>query len=253
MGGFEGKVVLITGGGSGIGRAAALAFAKEGAKVAAVDIAISGGEETVRMIREKGGDSVFIEADISRTADVESMVNRTVSTLDRLDFAFNSAGVLARENAPIADCSIDEWERVLSTNLKGVFLCMKFELRQMRAQGKGAIVNTASTHGMVGAGHGISPYVASKHGVVGLTKAAALEYAQDGIRINAVCPGHTETALIENFISDPDRRDELIQRYPLGRLGTPEEVAAAVLWLCSDSASFVTGHAMAVDGGFLAQ
>ena len=253
MGGFEGRVALITGGSSGIGRAAALAFAKEGAKVAAVDIAISGGEETVRMIREKGGDAVFIEADISRTADVESMVNRTVSTFHRLDFAFNSAGVLARENAPIADCSIDEWERVLSTNLKGVFLCMKFELRQMKAQGKGAIVNTASTHGMVGAGHGISAYVASKHGVVGLTKAAALEYAQDGIRVNAVCPGHTDTPLIENFMSDPKRRAGVIQSYPLGRLGTPEEIAAAVLWLCSDAASFVTGHAMAVDGGFLAQ
>ncbi len=253
MDGFEGKVALITGGSSGIGRAAALAFAKAGAKVAAVDIAISGGEKTVGMIRENGGEAIFLKADVSRSQEVKSMIEKVVSVYHRLDFAFNNAGILARENAPVADCSIDEWERVLSTNLKGVFLCMKFELRQMRVQGKGAIVNTASTHGMVGAGHGISPYVASKHGVVGLTKAAALEYAQYGIRVNAVCPGHTETPLIEEYMSDPRRRDGVIQRYPLGRLGTPEEIAATVLWLCSDAASFVTGHAMAVDGGFLAQ
>ena len=251
-GGFEGKIALATGGGSGIGRAASLAFAGAGAKVVAVDVDSEGGERTVGLIKETGGEAIFVHADVSQAAEVEAMVGKAVETYGRLDCAFNNAGVLAR-NARIADCSEGDWDRVLSINLKGVFLCLKYELRQMGRQGKGAIVNTASIYGIVGLGSGVSAYIASKHGVVGLTKAAALEYAQDGIRVNAVCPGHVDTPLTEEFMSNKEKSEKMIAKYPLKRIATPEEIAATVVWLCSDAATFVTGHAMAVDGRYLAQ
>ena len=253
MGSFDSKIALITGGSSGIGRAAALAFAGEGARVVVADLNEERSESVVREIEEIGGEAASLKVDVSKENEVEAMVGEAVSTFDRLDIAFNNAGVLSRETAPIEDCSVEEFDRVLRINLRSVFLCMKFELRQMRRKGKGAIVNTASIHGVIGAGHGISAYIASKHGVVGLTRAAALEYARDNIRVNAVCPGHIDTPLIAKFLSDAERRENLIESYPLKRIGTAEEIAATVLWLASDAASFVTGQTIAVDGGFLAQ
>ena len=253
MGNFDDRVALITGGSSGIGRVAALAFAGEGARIVIADLNEARSESVVREIEEMGAEAAFLKVDVSRGEEVEAMVRETVSTFDRLDVAFNNAGVLSREMVPIEDCSIEEFDRVQRINLRSVFVCMKFELRQMRGQGKGAIVNTASIHGMIGAGHGISAYIASKHGVVGLTRAAALEYAGENIRVNAVCPGHIDTPLIANFLSDTERRESLIESYPVKRIGTAEEIAATVLWLASDAASFVTGQTIAVDGGFLAQ
>ena len=253
MGSFNGRVALITGGSSGIGRAAALAFAAEGARIVIADMNEARSESIVCEIEEMGTEAAFLKVDVSRGAEVEEMVRQTVSSFDRLDVAFNNAGVLSRETVPIEDCSIEEFDRVQRVNLRSIFVCMKFELRQMRGQGKGAIINTASIHGMIGAGHGISAYIASKHGVIGLTRAAALEYAGDNIRVNAVCPGHVDTPLIANFLSDTKRRENLIESYPVKRIGTAEEIAATVLWLASDAASFVTGQTIAVDGGFLAQ
>lgn len=253
MSSFEDRVALITGGGSGIGRAAALAFSGEGARVVVADLEEGRSESVVREIEKTGAEATSLKVDVSREDEVEAMVQETVSTFGRLDIAFNNAGVLARERAPIGECSIEDFDRVQRINLRGVFLCLKFELRQMQAQGRGAIVNTASIHGVVGAGHGNSAYIASKHGVVGLTKAAALEYARENIRVNAVCPGHIDTPLIADFLSDTERRKTLIESYPLKRLGTAKEIATTVLWLASDAASFVTGQTIAVDGGFLAQ
>ena len=252
MNGLVGKIALVTGGRSGIGRSAALAFAREGAKVAIGDVQVKAGQETVQVIREAGGQAVFVQTDVSKASDVEALINRTVEVYGRLDCAFNNAGVEAKY-ASTADSTEDDWDRVLGINLKGVWLCMKHEIRQMLEQGGGAIVNTASTAGLVGF-RGTSAYAASKHGVIGLTKTAALEYAKAGIRINAVCPGTTRTPLAERFIAgDPRAEARMSDMQPLGRMGRPEEIAEAVVWLCSDAASFVTGHAMVVDGGYVAQ
>ncbi|MBI2830744.1 MAG: SDR family oxidoreductase [Chloroflexi bacterium] len=249
---FEGKVVLVTGAGSGIGRASALAFAREGAKVVVVDVDSRGGEETVRLIKESGGDAFFIKTDVSKSAEVQAMVDKTVATFGRLDCAHNNAGVETALKLT-ADLSEEEWDRLMNINLKGVWLCLKYEIPQMLKQGKGAIVNTASVAGLRGRERR-ADYVTSKHGVVGLTKVAALDYARNGLRINAVCPGLTRTALVERiFEHSPAVEEESKTRLPIGRLGTPEEIAQAVVWLCSDAASFVTGHAMVVDGGILAK
>jgi NAD(P)-dependent dehydrogenase (short-subunit alcohol dehydrogenase family) len=249
---LDGKIALVTGGGSGIGRAAALTFAREGAKVVVADIVVDGGEETVRMIKEADGDAVFVKTDVSQAAEVEAMVNKTVETYGRLDCAFNNAGIEGVQ-APIIENPEENWDRVININLKGVWLCMKYELPQMLKQGGGAIVNTSSVAGLVGF-QGITPYVASKHGVAGLTKTVALEYATSGIRVNAVCPGVIQTPMIDRFIGgDPEAAAQFTSLEPVGRLGTPEEIAEAVVWLCSDAASFVTGHPMVVDGGFIAQ
>jgi NAD(P)-dependent dehydrogenase (short-subunit alcohol dehydrogenase family) len=251
--GFKGKVALVTGGASGIGRAIVSKFAAAGIRVVIVDLRVDEATETESIVSKAGGEARFIRADLSRADDVEAVVKKTVATFGRLDYACNNAGVLARKVARIAEFSEEDWDRVIENNLKSVFLCLKYELRQMLAQGCGSIVNTASNYGLVGAGHGVNAYVASKHGVVGLTKAAALEYAEEGIRVNAVCPGHIETPLTREYLSDPERREEVVSRYPVRRLGTAEEIASAVLWLCSDDSSFVTGHALAVDGGYLAR
>ena len=248
----DGKVALITGAGSGIGRATALAFAREGAKVVVADIVVAGGEETVRMIKATGGEAIFVKTDVTKTAEVEALVKKTVETYGRVDCAFNNAGIEG-EMALTADCTEENWDRVVNIDLKGVWLCMKYEIPQMLRQGGGAIVNTASVAGLVGF-QGIPAYVASKHGVNGLTKTAALEYAKSGIRVNAVCPGVIHTPMVERFFSaNPQASEGMTALEPVGRLGKPEEIAEAVLWLCSDAASFVTGLPMAVDGALTAQ
>lgn len=252
MEGFEGKVALVTGGSSGIGRAAALAFANEGAKVAIADVQVMRGVETLEMIKESGADATFVETDFTRPREVEALIRRIIEIYGRLDCAFNNAGI-EEVRAQTADCTKEDWDRVMSTNLTGVWLCMKYEIPQMLKQGGGAIVNMASTAGLVGVEY-CPAYVASKHGVVGLTKAAALEYAKAGIRINAVCPASTRTPMQERLIADHHQTEARISAMqPIGRMGKPEEIAAAVVWLCSDASSFITGHAMAVDGGFTAR
>lgn len=250
---LQGKVALVTGGSSGIGRASALAFSAEGAKVVVADVDIEGGEEMVRMIKEAGGDSIFVRTDVSKASEVEAMVNETVDTYGQLDCALNNAGVEGC-TLPIVDLPEEQWDRLININLKGVWLCMKYEIPQMLRIGKGAIVNTASVAGLVGDA-GSSEYVASKHGIVGITKSVALEYAESGIRINGICPGVIHTPLTERLKKDHPElglEKEFIEKEPIGRLGTPAEVAEAVVWLCSDSASFVIGHLLAVDGGWTA-
>ncbi len=252
MGQLDGKVALITGAGSGIGRASALVFAREGAKVALADIVVEGGEETVRMVKEAGGEAFFIKADVSNAAEVEAMVNTVVDTYGRIDCAYNNAGIEG-QLASTDEYAEDMFDKVIGINLTGVWLCMKYELPHMLKQGSGAIVNTASGAGLIGVA-GMSAYVASKHGVVGLTKTAALEYAKSGIRVNAVCPGLIQTPMVERITNGhPQLGEALVAAEPIGRTGRPEEIAESVVWMCSDAASFVTGHAMSVDGGFVAQ
>ena len=249
---LNGKVTLVTGGSSGIGRATALTFAREGAKVVIADVGTAGGEETVQLIKAAGGEAIFVKTDVTQASQVQAMVQATIDTYGRLECAFNNAGVTTGTD-PTAECTESEWDRVLSINLKGVWLCMKAEIPHMLKQGRGAIVNTASVLGLVGI-MGQAAYVASKHGVNGLTKTAALEYAKAGIRVNSVCPGVIQTPMVENVIKAVPALAEPMQALqPVGRFGNPEEVAEAVVWLCSDAASFVTGHPMAVDGGCVAQ
>lgn len=249
---FEGRVALVTGGGSGIGRATSLAFANEGARVVVDDINVQGGEETLRLIKSAGGDAIFVKADVSKAAEVEAMVHRAIEIYGRIDCAFNNAGV-GEPLKRLSKTSEDNWDRVMATNLKGVYLCMKYEIPHMYKQGKGAIVNTASLAGLKGLS-GQAAYAASKHGVVGLTKSAALEYAGASIRINAVCPGVIDTPLIAPNMRDrPQVQKAYVDMEPIGRLGKPEEIAAAVLWLCSDEASFVIGSCFSVDGGVVAK
>jgi NAD(P)-dependent dehydrogenase (short-subunit alcohol dehydrogenase family) len=247
-----GKVALVTGGSSGIGRATAQIFAREGAKVVVADVGVESGEETVRLIQAAGGEAVFIKTDVAQAADVEAMVKKAVDTYGRLDCAFNNAGIEGVVK-PTVEYGEADWDRVLAINLKGVWLCMKAELQQMLKQGSGAIVNTASVAGLVGLS-GFSAYVAAKHGVNGLTKTAALEYAKAGIRVNAVCPGAIRTPMFERGVRDnPGIEEQVVAMEPIGRMAAPAEVGEAVVWLCSDAASFVTGLPMAVDGGWVAQ
>ncbi len=249
VGQFDGKVVVVTGGGSGIGRCCAVAFARHGARVVVADVAVDGGEETVRQIVTDGGEALFVRADVAHASDVRTMLSRAIETYGRLDYAVNNAGISV--DFPLHEYPDEDWERVLRINLTGVFLCMKYEIIHMLAHGGGAIVNTASAAGLV-ALRGDAAYTASKHGVVGLTKAAALEYVQRGMRVNAVCPGYIRTPM-GHYEGRPDREAARGAAMPLGRLGEPEEVAAAVLWLCTDAASFITGHALPIDGGYIAQ
>ena len=249
---LDGKIALITGAGSGIGQASALTFAREGAKVAVADKLVDGGQETVRMVEAAGGTASFIEVDVSDAASVEAMVNATVETYGRIDCAYNNAGIEGQV-APTDSYADDMFDKVIAVNLTGVWLCMKYEIPRLLEHGGGAIVNTASGAGLIGVA-GLSAYVASKHGVIGLTKTAALEYAKSGIRVNAVCPGLIQTPMVERLTADqPQLGEALVAMEPVGRTGRPEEIAESVVWLCSDAASFVTGHAMSVDGGFVAQ
>ena len=249
---LEGKVVLVTGAGSGIGRESALAFAAAGGRVIVSDVVVDGGEETVAQIKAAGGEATFVRADVSQRADVEALVRQTVESYGRLDCAHNNAGIEG-DMAPTCDCTEANWDRTIAVNLKGVWLCMKYEIPQMLEQGGGVIVNTSSVAGLVGFLN-LPAYVATKHGVAGLTRTAALEYADQGIRVNAVCPGVINTPMIDRIVAgDAEAEAQFTALEPVGRMGSPAEVAQAVVWLCSDGASFVTGIAMPVDGGFVAQ
>ena len=249
---LAGKIALITGASSGIGQSAAHVFARHGAKLVLADTNEEGGEATAAAVRAEGGDAVFVRTDISSAKDVAALVAAVVERHGRLDCAFNNAGI-AGALAPLADLPEESWDRVIGVNLKGVFLCMQHEIRQMLKQGGGAIVNTASVVGLVG-GQTMGAYSASKHGIVGLTRVAALEYGRQGIRINAVCPGAVRTPMLDHQAREGGfTEDLLVAAEPVGRLGKPEEIAEAAAWLCSSAASFVIGHAMAVDGGWVAQ
>lgn len=247
---FNGEVALVTGGSSGIGRAAAQAFAAQGARVVVASRRNEESAETVRLIQAAGGDAIYVKADVTRATDVEALVARTVRHYGALNIAVNNAGIEGPAFVPLADYAEADWDQLMDINLKGVFLCMKYQLPHILAA-KGAIVNMASIAGLVG-GRMSAPYCASKHGVVGLTKAAALQYADQGIRINAVAPAVIDTPMAERaFLHDEALTARVNSMHPMGRVGTPREVADAVVWLCSKSASFVTGHTLPVDGGYL--
>ena len=250
---LEGQAAIVTGGAAGIGRAAALAFAEQGAKVAICDLKRERGEELARAIGREGGSAIFVEADVSRPDEVEELISATVSAFGRLDCAFNNAGIEG-QLAPTGECSEANFDRTIAVNLKGLWLCLRAEINQMLLQrGGGAIVNMSSVAGLVGFAN-LPAYVASKHGVVGLTKSAALEYAQKGIRVNAVCPGVIHTEMIDRVTGrDSAVEKQFVDLEPMGRMGTPREIADAAVWLCSSAASFVTGHALAVDGGLVAR
>lgn len=245
---FEGKVAFITGAGSGIGRATALAFAREGASVTVIDHQAEPAKETARLIEHAGGRALAVTCDVTRPDQVTAAVEQTVQAFGRLDFAFNNAGI-EQPTKPLIEVGDDEWDRVLDVNLRGVFLCMKRQLPVMLRQGAGVIVNTSSGAGVRGMPAG-GAYAASKFGVIGLTKSAALDYAASGIRVNAICPGIIQTPMMDRFSGGTEEgRARVIAQEPVGRMGTPEEIASAVLWLCSDSAAFMVGHALVMDGG----
>jgi len=248
---FAGRGILVTGAGSGIGRAAAQLFANEGGRVAVVDQDENEAQATVTSIRQAGGEALAIGADVSREADCRGMVERALAAYGRLHVAFNNAGIGASGFA-VADEEEVTWSRLIDVNLKGIFLAMKYEIPAMVSAGGGAIVNTASVAGLVGE-RGIGAYSASKHGVVGLTRTAALDYIGQGVRINAVCPGATRTRILANWFQDPKVESFILSHHPIGRIAEPEEIARAVLFLASDDASFIVGQALAVDGGLTAQ
>ena len=245
------KVALVTGGGSGIGRATVLAFCKKGFKVVAVDLNGDSGDETVKLAKKLGNDAQFIRADVSNSGQVKALIDRILEEHGRLDVAYNNAGIEGPSGG-LAQCTESEFDEVIAINLKGVWICMKYELPAILKSGGGAVVNTSSISGLVGSG-GLVPYAASKFGVSGLTRSAAMEYGKLGVRVNAVCPGTIDTPMVERLsTSDPNNSANIIKRTPLSRKGNPTEVADVVVWLCSDSASYVNGALVPVDGGYLA-
>jgi NAD(P)-dependent dehydrogenase (short-subunit alcohol dehydrogenase family) len=251
QGSFAGKVAFVTGAASGIGRATAVAFASAGATVVVADVSDQGNRETAGLIEDQGGRVLMVRCDVTSGQEVKAALDQTFDAFGRLDIAFNNAGV-EQPVGPAAEVSEDEWDRILDINLRGVFLCMKHEIPLMLRQGGGAIINTSSGAGVT-AVKGQAAYTAAKHGVIGLTKAAALDYAQANLRINAVCPGIIDTAMMQRFTGDSaEGRQRVIGQEPVGRMGTPEEIAGAVLWMCSDAAAFVVGHALVIDGGQMA-
>ena len=245
---FSGQVALVTGAAAGIGRATALAFAAEGLKVVVADLDVAGGEGTVALIREAGGEAQFVRCNVTLEADVQQLMAQTIAAYGRLDYAFNNAGIEI-EKGKLADGTLDEFDAIMGVNVKGVWLCMKYQLPLLLAQGAGAIVNTASVAGL-GAAPKMSIYAASKHAVIGLTKSAAIEYAKKNIRVNAVCPAVIDTDMFRRaYEADPRKAEFAAAMHPVGRIGKVEEIASAVLYLCSGGAAFTTGHALAVDGG----
>jgi NAD(P)-dependent dehydrogenase (short-subunit alcohol dehydrogenase family) len=248
---LQNKVAIVTGGTSGIGRDTAVLFAKEGGKVVVAGRRQAEGQETIDLIRAAGGEGIFVQTDVSKTADVQALVQKTVERFGRLDIGFNNAGIEGNW-IPIAEQTEEDFDRTIAINLKGVWLCLKYEIQQMLKQGSGgAIVNMSSVAGFIG-GAGAATYCASKHGVIGLTKAAAIETARNGIRVNCVCPAVIETPMGERLFGAPEAKKFSLGLHPMGRFGTPMEVAEGVLWMCSDRASFMTGQSLGLDGGFLA-
>lgn len=249
---FENKVVIVTGGSFGIGRATAVAFAQRGAKVVIADQVEDKEKETLKQIKAAGSEGIFVQCDVSKSNEVKALIENCMGTYQRLDYAFNNAGIEGAQ-ALTHECTEENWDKVISVNLKGVWLCMKMQIAQMLISGHGAIVNCSSVAGIVGFER-LPAYVATKHGIIGLTKTAALEYATGGIRINAICPGVIHTAMVDRITGkNKEAEKQFIGLEPVGRMGSPEEVAEAVVWLCSDSSSFVTGIALPVDGGFIAR
>ncbi|MFG3151462.1 glucose 1-dehydrogenase [Streptomyces sp. NPDC048219] len=245
---FANKVAFVTGAGSGIGRATATAFAAEGADVVVADIDSAGNKETARLAAEHGGRVLAVACDVTSSSDIRAAVEQTVREFGRLDIAFNNAGI-EQPPAPLVEISEDEWSRLLDVDLRSAFLCMKYEIPAMLDNGGGSIVNTSSGAGVIGI-RGQAAYVAAKHGLIGLTKSAALDYAAQGVRVNAICPGIIETPMMNRFSGGtPEGRARVIGQEPVGRMGSPEEIASAVLWLSSDLGAFATGHAMVIDGG----
>jgi len=248
---LEGKVGLVTGATSGIGRETAVLFARAGAKVVVAGRREVEGEETVNLVRAAGGDGLFVRTDVAKASEVDALIQKAVERFGRLDVAFNNAGIEGVW-CPIVRQSEEDFDRTININLKGVWLCLKYEIRQMLKQGGGgAIVNTASTYSFIGS-VGAAAYSASKYGVLGLTKAAALETARSGIRVNAVCPAAIDTPMAERLFGAPKVHEHAVRCHPIGRFGTPREIAEAVVWMCSDRASFMTGQSLVLDGGFLA-
>ena len=253
---FADRVALITGAGSGIGRASAVEFARNNARVIIADIDTQSAEETAQLIHDANGQAIVIEVDVSKGDDVQRMIDGTIEEYGRLDFAYNNAGTEGGVDSPrgTLGTSEEEWDRLMAINLKGVWMCMRAEIPHMLESGGGSIVNAGSISSLVGSTAGFVAYSASKSGILGLTRSAALEFASQGIRINAVCPGYIETPLWQKYIDkDPDLRDTISRRQPIGRPGTAEEVAQAIVWLCSDASSLITGVALPLDGGFTAQ
>lgn len=248
---YQGKVVLVTGGSYGIGRAAALGFARRGAKVVIADRDVTRGEETLESVKAAGGEAIFVQTDVSSETEVKALVDKAVQAYGKLDCAFNNAGI-HKQFVSTVDFTEVDWDEMINVNLKSIWLCMKYEIPHMLKQGKGAIVNTSSAAGLVGAPSNPA-YPAGKHGVVGITKSTALEFARKGIRVNCVCPGPTRTGMNEELTAtNPELVKAMDQKVPMGRIGEPEEVAAAAIFLCSDEASYITGHALPVDGGIVA-
>lgn len=245
---YKDKVAFITGAGSGIGRATALAFAREGSRVVIADFSEQGSLETLKLIQDIGGEAIVAKCDVRFEEDIQRALELTIKTYGRLDFAFNNAGSEQKAGS-IAETTVEEWDRIMNINLRGVFLCMKYQLPLLIKQGGGVIVNTSSGAGVMGIKNG-GAYTAAKHGVIGLTKSAALDYADSKIRVNAVCPGYIDTSMMGRFTGNTkEGREQVISETPAGRMGKPDEIAATVLWLCSDLAAFVVGHALVVDGG----